>query len=129
MTQAAILRIAQAVTATLAAAASALLLAACAGGARSIPDPTAKHLEFAERRGYPSTLPSLKNGRRLYVNRCSSCHTLHAPSAFTPTQWPTFVLDMANNAEINEAQILDITRYLVAVSAATQGAGEAPVPQ
>lgn len=113
------------------AAALSLLLSACAGS-RAIPDPTAKHIEYAERYGYASTLPSLKNGRRLYVNRCSNCHTLHAPSAFTPLQWPTLVQDMANNAEINETQILDITRYLVAVSAAAHPASApaqtAPAP-
>jgi hypothetical protein len=102
------------------------LLSACAGGSRSIPDPTAKHLEYAEKSGYPSTLPSLKNGRRLYVNRCSDCHTLHAPTAYTAAQWPTIVLDMASNAEINEDQIRDITRYLVAVSAASAPAAPPP---
>jgi hypothetical protein len=107
------------------AASLALLLAACAGGAR-FPEPTAKHLEYAERSGFPSTLPSLKNGRRLYYNRCSGCHELHAPAAYTAAQWPTLVQDMAENAEINENQIRDITRYLVAVSAAS--APPAPPP-
>lgn len=105
------------------AASGALLLAGCAGGARSIPDPTAKHLEFAEKNGYPSTLPSLKNGRRLYVNRCSGCHNLHKPSEIPSQEWPALVRDMAENAEINEDQVRDITRYLVAVSAAAESAG------
>lgn len=106
----------------LAATLGAFLLAGCAGGARSIPDPTAKHLEYAEKNGYPSTLPSLKNGRRLYVNRCSGCHTLHKPESFSAKEWPAIVQDMASNAEINEDQVRDITRYLVAVSA-SQDAG------
>ena len=97
----------------------AFLLSACAGS-RAIPEPNAKHLEFAERNGYATTLVSLKNGRRLYVNRCSSCHTLHNPSAFSAKEWPTLVQDMATNAEINEDQVRDITRYVVAVAAAAQ---------
>lgn len=99
----------------------ALALAGCAGGARAIPDPTAKHLEYAEKNGYPSTLPSLKNGRKLYVNRCANCHTLHNPTAFQAKDWPAIVQDMASNAEINEDQVRDITRYLVAVSGSAQG--------
>lgn len=102
---------------------AALLAAALSGcaGSRAIPDPTAKHLEYAERGGYPSTLPALKNGRKLYVNRCSGCHNLHKPTAFNSKEWPQIVLDMQNNAEINEDQVRDITRYLVAVAAAHEG--------
>jgi hypothetical protein len=94
-------------------------LAACAGSG-SIPDPTAKHVEYAERGGYPATLPSLKNGRRLYVNRCSGCHNLYKPSAYPPGDWPRIVLDMQGNAELNEVQLVDITRYLVAMSLAAR---------
>jgi hypothetical protein len=104
-----------------AASATALLLAGCAGGARSVPDPTAKHLEHADANGFPSsTLESLKHGRRLYVGRCSGCHTLYDPAKYPPSEWPSIVEDMRVNAEIDEAQMRDITRYVVAVSAAAR---------
>lgn len=98
---------------------AAALLVSCAGS-RSVPDPTAKHLEYAEKHGFPSTLVSLKHGRRLYVNRCSGCHNLHKPMEIPAAEWPTVVMDMASNAEIKEDQIRDITRYLVAVASAAQ---------
>lgn len=99
--------------------AAALSLAACAGS-RSIPLPNAGHLAYAEKGGYPATLPSLMNGRRLYVNRCSNCHTLYSPSAFPAREWPRLVREMQGNAEINEGQVQDISRYLLAVAAASQ---------
>lgn len=108
-----------------AALCAAPLLIGCAG--RSIPEPTAKHVEFAEKGGYPSTLPSLRNGRKLYVNRCSGCHTLHGPAQFSSRDWPQIVLDMQSNAEINEDQARDVTRYLVALAAAHEASG-APRP-
>jgi hypothetical protein len=99
--------------------AAAALLSACAG-AKAVPDPTAKHVEYAERHGYPATLASLKIGRRLYISRCSDCHALYNPAKYPHEEWPTIVQDMAENAEINEDQVREITRYVVAVAAAAQ---------
>jgi hypothetical protein len=99
--------------------AAAALLAGCAGSG-AFPQPTAKHVEYSERGGYPATLPSLKNGRRLYVNRCSGCHSLYHPAEYPPGDWPRIVLDMQSNAELNEVQMVDITRYLVAISTAAR---------
>lgn len=107
------------VPSALALSLAAALLVSCAGS-RSVPDPTAKHLEYAEKQGFPATLVSLKHGRRLYVNRCSGCHNLHKPMEIPASEWPTLVMDMASNAEIKEDQIRDITRYLVAVASAAQ---------
>ena len=99
------------------AALSALLLGACAGSS-PFPEPTAKYVEYGERYGYPATLPSLKHGRRLYLNRCSACHTLDRPEKYPPAEWPNLVEDMASNAKANPDQVRDITRYLVSASAA-----------
>ncbi|HLP41884.1 MAG TPA: hypothetical protein VK465_10285 [Fibrobacteria bacterium] len=104
------------------AAATALLagLAGCAGS-RAIPEPTDIHLERAEALGFPSpTLESLRQGRKLYISRCSNCHTLYAPAEYTPESWPAIVEDMRDNAEIGEAEMRDIIRYVTAVSAAAR---------
>jgi len=105
--------------ATAAVIAACSLLAGCAGSG-AFPQPTAKHVEYSERGGYPATLASLKNGRGLYVNRCSGCHDLFKPADYPPGDWPRIVLDMQSNAELNEVQMVDITRYLVAVSTAAR---------
>jgi mono/diheme cytochrome c family protein len=99
--------------------AAAALLSACAG-AKAVPEPSAKHVEYAERNGYPAPLASLKIGRRLYISRCSDCHTLYNPAEYPHEEWPTIVRDMAENAEINEDQVREITRYVVAIAAAAQ---------
>lgn len=109
---------------------AALILAGCAG-TRDIPDPTAKHLEYAEKAGYPATtLRALAYGRRLYVSRCSGCHELYRPGAYPSARWPRIVLDMRSSARIDADQVRDITRYLVAMASAPEAAAEArkPVP-
>lgn len=38
-------------------------------------------------RGYMANLGEVKEGYKLYVSRCGSCHNLIAPSKFTVSQW------------------------------------------
>lgn len=102
--------------------AAAALLAGCSG-ARFVPDPTAKHLEYAEKAGYPATtLRALAYGRRLYIDRCSRCHELHQPGAYSSKEWPRIVGEMQADAKISDDQARDITRYLVAMAAAQEDA-------
>ncbi len=63
-----------------------------------------------------TTVEDLERGRRLYVRRCSSCHTLILPSAHAPDEWPVLVDAMAEKARLKPAQREDIVRFLVAVS-------------
>lgn len=112
----------------LAAAGTAVVIAACAGARpRAIPDPapppTAKHLEYAEKAGYPATtLRALAYGRRLYIDRCSGCHALYPPAAYEARKWPRIINEMHLNTGLGEDQIRDITRYLVALAAAQEDA-------
>ena len=64
-----------------------------------------------------TTVEDLERGRRLYVRRCSGCHTLILPSAHAPDDWPVLVDAMAEKARLKPAQREDIVRFLVAVSA------------
>lgn len=115
----------------LAAGAAILALAGCAS-TKSIPQPTAKHLEYAQRNGQVTSLETLMHGRSLYVTRCSACHRLHKPREYFSGRWPKLVADMVKNAEINDAQRRDITEYLVAVAAVEQDSIAAlsrPIPR
>lgn len=105
-----------------------LLLSGCAGGAGSMPKPTAKNVELAGRHGQVTTLPSLKVGRNLYIGRCGSCHGLRDPGILTPAEWPEMVERMTENAEINADQARAITQYVVSVSAAIHDSSAAPAP-
>lgn len=100
---------------------SAVFLSGCASGMFRLPDPTAKHLQYAEANGFPSsTVEALRHGRRLYLSRCSACHELHTPGKYDPAEWPVIVEDMRVNAEIDESEMREITRYVVAISAAVR---------
>lgn len=108
-------------------AATALLIAGCAGSG-SIPAPTAKNVEYAGRNGQVTTLAALKVGRSLYIGRCSSCHSLKAPAALTPADWPEMVQRMADNAKLTEDQERAITQYLVSVSGLAHDSTATPGP-
>jgi len=106
-------------------AAALLVLAGCAGTSR-IPQPTAKHVEYAGRNGQVTTLDALKVGRSLYIGRCGACHALKEPGSIEPGDWPEMVQRMAENAKLNEDQERAITQYLVGVSAAIHDSASAP---
>ncbi len=85
------------------------------------PPPTAKHVEYAEKAGYPSTsLRALVQGRRLYLDKCSGCHGLYPATAYKAGKWPRIVRDMQASAGIDENHVRDITRYLVAIAASQE---------
>lgn len=58
----------------------------------------------------------LADGRELFVNRCSSCHTLPMPQQFRQAEWPRFVDEMAQVANLDRPQRDKVTRYLVVMS-------------
>ncbi len=63
-----------------------------------------------------TTVEDLERGRRLYVRRCSGCHTLVLPSAHGPDEWPVLVDAMAERARLKPAEREDVVRFLTAVS-------------
>ena len=63
-----------------------------------------------------TTVEDLERGRRLYVRRCSGCHTLILPAAHAPDEWPALVDAMAEKARLKPGERDDVVRFLVAVS-------------
>ncbi len=82
-----------------------------------IPAPTERDVAVAGRLGLATSLETLALGRKLYVRRCSSCHSLRKPTQLLPLEWPEMVKRMATNANLKPDQQLAITHYLVAISA------------
>jgi hypothetical protein len=101
------------------AAAAALLLSGC-GGTGAFPAPTAKNVEYAQRNGQVTTLEALKLGRKLYIGRCSGCHSLKKPAFLSPQDWPEMVGRMADNAHLTADQQRAVTQYIVSASAAVR---------
>ena len=94
------------------------LLGACAG---QIPHVSPAQRELAGRQWPNLTPESLEEGRRLFIFRCSGCHTLPLPSAHSAAEWPGVIGEMAERAGLNAQQMSRITQYLVAVRTESSG--------
>jgi len=94
----------------------ALLLAIEAACAAALRQPTAADVQAVAVRWPDTGLADLERGRKTFVRRCSSCHTLILPSAHPTEEWPRLVARMAKRARLTPEQKLDITRFVVALS-------------
>lgn len=91
-----------------------LFFAGCATNA--VPYPSASQVARARARWPDATRASLEHGRKLYVARCSGCHTLYAPTSRAAPRWAAIVEEMAPRAKLSPHEAELVTRYLVAVS-------------
>ena len=57
-------------------------------------------------------IEELKSGRKIYVNKCGSCHTLRLPEKFTRTQWTEAMVKMQKKAKISDEEKQLILNYL-----------------
>ena len=63
----------------------------------------------------------LENGRRLYMGRCATCHTIDPVGKYSATRWREIIPEMADKAKLTPAERDALLAYLLA-------AREAPVP-
>jgi hypothetical protein len=57
-------------------------------------------------------IETLKKGRTLYVNNCSSCHALYLPERYSKKEWVKWVDDMAPRSKITNEEKKLIQAYL-----------------
>ena len=96
-----------------------LLLVGLAGCASSsAPRATEADATRARLRWPGITLAELDAGRSLYVGRCGTCHVPPPPGDHTPEAWPGHVHEMAERAGLDDAEALQIERYVVTMAAA-----------
>ena len=92
--------------------ASSLFWIGCSG---SLPHPTANHASLIAQK-FPSTVLShLEEGRTLYIQKCSGCHTLRLPSEFSEEKWGTIIQEMKMEAKLNEDESLKVLHYIIAI--------------
>lgn len=103
------------------------LIWGCAG-AKAIPVPTEVDVKYAGLNGHATNLEAMTLGRKLYISRCSACHNLEMPAAYSAAKWPYLVEKRVEDAEINPEQQRLITAYLVGVAAAAQDKSATAVP-
>jgi len=95
----------------LATLAFAAALGGCAG---QLHVPVEADAARASQRWPGTTLGDLQRGRGLYVNNCSSCHTLYRPEVFPSSKWRELVGEMTERAKLTPDEVETIVRYLMA---------------
>ena len=86
------------------------LIAACAG---SIPVPTERHDRLAAREWPGTTHSDLVQGRQLYIENCSGCHSLKSPTDYSADEWRENVAEMKVKAKIRSGDSELILKYLL----------------
>lgn len=59
-----------------------------------------------------ANISDLQAGRKLYVSKCGSCHTLVLPEKYSADQWQSLVDKMETKAKITPDEKRLIVRYL-----------------
>ena len=80
-----------------------ILLYACA---------TALYVPVQSNTAQGSDISRLRIGRRLYVDKCSSCHVLILPEKYSTDEWLYWVNDMAERSKLEEGESEMILYYL-----------------
>ncbi len=85
-------------------------LASCAG---SIPIPTEADAEWASHTWTGTSVHNLKNGRKLYIEKCGGCHSLSVPARYSVLEWEHIMEKMKIKAAVSEEEKNLMMRYLV----------------
>lgn len=59
------------------------------------------------------SLADLQQGRKLYVEKCGSCHSLFLPEKYNKTEWQHWVKLMESKVVINDLEKEKILKYLI----------------
>lgn len=83
-----------------------------------LPAPTPVDASRARAKWSDSTVQSLEEGRRKYIENCSGCHQLKAPSAVPKETWSTWVERMrtGQGVKVSDQGAELIVRYLYAMA-------------
>ncbi|MBI2428029.1 MAG: hypothetical protein HYV29_04415 [Ignavibacteriales bacterium] len=61
-------------------------------------------------------IDELRDGRTLYVSKCSGCHSLYLPTQYSSSGWDTILTAMNPKAKVTEDEALRIRMYLTVYS-------------
>lgn len=99
-----------------------LLLASLAACVGQVPEPTTQHVARAQSRWPGTTQATLSEGRSLFVERCSGCHTLPIPAEHRAAEWPDVMKRMTPFVRMTPEQLQSVERYLIVASEVANGA-------
>jgi mono/diheme cytochrome c family protein len=88
---------------------------ACGG---TVPPPNPSDVKTANARWPGTTLEQLSSGRRAYLKKCGTCHSLKSEDAVPREAWEATVNRMRtkNGAQLSDEEVADIARYLYAMT-------------
>jgi hypothetical protein len=86
---------------------------ACMAG---LPAPTELDARRVTARWPEVKTADLEHGRSLYAVRCSRCHDLYDPGAYSASHWETSVREMNSRAGLSNDEERLVVQYLVAVA-------------
>ncbi|MEK7262924.1 MAG: hypothetical protein AAB071_00255 [Bacteroidota bacterium] len=87
-------------------------LIGCSG---SLPHPMESHVLTIAKKFPSITLPHLEEGRVLYIQKCSGCHTLRLPSEFSEEKWMSIIQEMKAEAKLEESESQKVLQYIIAI--------------
>ena len=90
--------------------ACAILLASCEAGLRSAPPVTTAFVQAGRRENADAR--TLEAGRKVYVNRCITCHALPAIARYDSERIPRIVDWMSHRAHLTPAEKDALVKYL-----------------
>jgi cytochrome c5 len=92
----------------------AVLLAGCGINERIAPPVSSATLAAASRRHIAPD--ALETGRRIYMVRCTECHSMRPVGEYSGGEWRPVVAKMARKAKLDDAQKQTLLDYLTATS-------------
>ncbi len=94
---------------------SSALLWACGG---TLPPPSSADVKTTNAHWPGTTIEQLSSGRRAYLNKCGTCHSLKSESSVPREVWEATVSRMRakNGAQLTDEEVADIARYLYAMA-------------
>lgn len=88
---------------------SVVMLSGCGG---TLPLPTAEHRSYAQSRWQGKNV-NLDLGRDMYIEKCSGCHSLIAPTKFGEEKWVEEIKEMKVKAKLSDDEEFAILTYVL----------------
>ena len=73
---------------------------------------SALYIPSARQETSTTSLSELKLGRKLYIQKCGSCHTLFLPEKYTKQEWNHWLDEMEPLVSMNTSEKERIFKYL-----------------
>jgi len=88
---------------------------ACGG---TLPPPSEVDVKTTNTRWPGTTLEQLSSGRRTYLKKCGTCHSLKSEGSVPREVWEGTVNRMRakNGAKLSDEEVADVSRYLYAMA-------------